>query len=150
MKKISIFTRHADRFETLLTEQEKELDDTLAATPGEDDDTDVGALPPNAALPPPVDSAAAATAQNEIAADAPAPDAVAPADDVAAAPEGEAMTSQGEVTLIRLMKQAFIAKPDELDAVTIENLEEVTPANAKKQLETISNMLIRYTGTNQV
>lgn len=142
MKKQSIFSRHASRFELLLEEQEKQLDSEIAQ-PDEDDTG--GQLPPNAALPPPVGTDAATDAQNQSAADTSTPDS-----DVAPAPTGEALTSEGEITLIRLMKQAFIAKPDDMDAVTIEGLGEVTSDNAKQQLDAVSNLLLKYNGTPQV
>lgn len=92
-------------------------------------------LPPDAAMPPPDDM------EDENA--PPVPQESAPTQP--AQPAAQALSPEGEVTLVRLLKQAFVARPKDDDALRIENLGDVTSANAKEQLKAISEMLSTYT-----
>lgn len=119
MKKVSKFIAAESRFLKVLNEQAEEE-----------------GLPPDAAMPPPEGSEAAEQAEAQ---PNPEPQPAAPA-----APAAQALSPEGEVTLIRLLKQAFIAKPSDADAMSVENLGDVTSQNAKAQLKQISAMLSNY------
>ena len=132
-------------FDKLYSSYEK----VLVREANDEDVASDGLSDPDAALPPPVGTEAAQAAQD--AANTPAepeptqdePQTQEPAQ------ETPSLSSEGEVTLIRLLKQAFIAKPDDIDAISIENMGEVTTANAKKQLDTISSLLTKYSSPDK-
>lgn len=129
-------------FDKLYSSYEK----VLVREANDEDVASDGLSDPDAALPPPVGTEAAQDAANTPAEPEQTQDEPQPQEP---AQETPSLSSEGEVTLIRLLKQAFIAKPDDIDAISIENMGEVTTANAKKQLDTISSLLTKYSSPDK-
>lgn len=81
--------------------------------------------------------------------EAPPADATEPTDDPTAG-DPSALTSQGEVMLIRLIAKALTIKPSTEDLIDIVGLKDINEKNANDVLKKLMGVIRKYSDTNTI
>jgi hypothetical protein len=67
------------------------------------------------------------------------------ADTPAPEPQTQQLSPEGEVLLVRLIKKALVTKIEPSDVESLSELSDINEVNAKSSLETLINIMKKYT-----